>query len=96
MREIAKKRISRLLPRAVDVLEELLSDPQSSIKLKAATGLLDRGGLAPAPPQQDMGGFLTADDIEAIKKRALLERAREEAQEAEIVQDRLLTSEGAQ
>lgn len=64
--------IKSLAPKAVEVLEDLLTSESESMKYKAATGILDRAGHAPVQRLQASvaHGYFTADEIADIKSRA--------------------------
>lgn len=66
------KRIQQIAPSALEVLEELLSEGNDAIKLRAATDILDRAGHAAVRTlrTESLSVHLTKDDIEEIKNRA--------------------------
>jgi hypothetical protein len=68
------KQIAELAPRALEVLEEALENPDSPIntRVKVAESLLDRAGFAPVQKVQGTMSHthFTAEEIEDIKRRA--------------------------
>lgn len=69
------KRIQELLPEALEVMEDILTNENASASVRAniAQDLLDRGGFAPPKvvETRNYTAFLTGEDIERIKQRAL-------------------------
>ena len=66
------KRIQEIAPKAIDTLEGLLEGSNDSIKLRAATDILDRAGHAAVKTirTQSLAVHLNKDDLDEIKQRA--------------------------
>jgi DNA-binding transcriptional MerR regulator len=72
----ARGRLQEMMPRAIEVLNDILEDPEQIIpihtRLKAATEVLSRGGVGPESviKGEVIHAHLTLDEIEQIKARA--------------------------
>lgn len=66
------KRIQEIAPKAIDTLEELLLEGNDTIKLRAATDILDRAGHAAVKTlrTESLAIHLNKDDLDEIKRRA--------------------------
>jgi len=67
-----KEEVSKLAPRAVEVLETILNDVNcpANVRLSAAKDTLDRSGNAAPQQVNHLHGHFTADDLAQIKDRA--------------------------
>lgn len=82
------KRISRLAPKALDVMDEILRGEAACTagdRLRAAVDVLDRGGYSAPQRHEHVHGVLTGKELLAIKKR--VEKAKEIAEDSGEVQD---------
>ena len=76
-----KVKIQEMAARASEVLEEAMNgDHHFSLKLKAATEVLDRAGFVKVVKTENLHAYLSAEDIQQIKERAMLEGVVVDAQ----------------
>lgn len=66
------EQIREIAPKAVQALDDAMSDPDSpwNAKVAAAKDVLDRAGYAPVRRTENVNAHLTLEELEAIKARA--------------------------